>query len=165
MIRRTIPILLLAIVLTAGCVSGPGGSPTDTDSSPPTSTDAPTTEFETPGADAAVEWPDGPKAQPERPDDLTTESVRSYLRTHEYRYVYNSLWYGEYTNVSLDCSVESVESAGDGYRGVVSCTGYSNTRGEPSGTETVTEIHADWFTQTFVYYVDDDTVRRTRAEG
>jgi len=163
MSTRTLSLVLVALVLLAGCVSSPGQSPTDTDSPPPTSTDAPTT-ASTPGEEAAVEWPDGPKAQPERPDDLTAERVGEFVRTHEYRYVYNSLWYGEYTTVSLDCSTESVASAGDGYRAVATCTGYSNTRGPSNGTETVTAVHADWFTQTFVYYVDADTIRRERVD-
>ena len=164
MTRRTLSLLLVVLILLAGCVSGPGQSPTADESEPPTATDEPTTDVVTPGENATVEWPDGPKSQPERPADLTDETVREFVKTHEYRYVYNSLWYSEHTSVSLECSVEKVGPAGDGYEVIVSCTGYSNTRGPTSGTETATELHADYFTQTFVYYVDENSLRRSRAD-
>ncbi len=164
MIQRALSLLLVAVMLVAGCVGGPGQTPTDTDTAVPTATESPTTDDPTPDENATVEWPEGPKSRPERPANLTTERVREFVKTHEYRYVYNSLWYGQHTNVTLDCSVDKVGPAGEGYEAIVSCTGYSNTRGPIQGTRTATEVHADWFTQTYVYYVDEDSLRRTRAD-
>jgi len=79
--------------------------------------------------------------------------VGAFAKTHEYRYVYNRLWYSEHTEVTLDCTLGGVTERDGWYEATVSCTGYSNTGGETNGTETVAPHHADWFTQTYVYSV------------
>ncbi|WP_226011195.1 hypothetical protein [Halomicrobium salinisoli] len=157
----------LLLVLSAGCVGGPGA--TATSESPtgesPTTTTVPTTDAATPPADGEVAFPDGPKDRPERPSNLTEDSVGEFVRTHEYRYAYNQLWYSEHSEVTLDCEVRSVTARNGWYEAVVSCTGYSNTGGDRPGTETATEVHADWFTQTYVYYVDEDSIVREGVEN
>ncbi|MEF8774049.1 MAG: hypothetical protein V5A23_00260 [Halobacteriales archaeon] len=151
-------LALVAMALLAGCLGGVSGTvtPTDTDSPRPTVSPLP---------EETVSLPDGPKTAPEPPAEMDAESVREYVRTYEYRYAYNSLWYSDNSNVNLDCEVDDVEEISAGWRAVVTCIGYSNTGGEAPGTATATELHADWGTQTFVYYVDEDSVIRERQDA
>lgn len=168
--KSALPLALVLVVLTAGCVSGPVGSPTPTDipsevSQSPTEMPTTATEASTPPPNRTVEFPDGPKERPERPETLTEESVGEFVKTHEYRYAYNQLWYNEHSEVHLDCELQSVTERDGWYEVTVSCTGYSNTGGETSGNETATELHADWFTQTFVYSLDENSLIRERADS
>ena len=136
-------------------------TPTATERATPAATTPP------PFPDTVVLFPDGPKERPDRPANLTAETVREFVRTHEHRYVYNQLWHGEATEVSVGCEVHSVERAGGGYRAVVGCRGYSNTRGTPgpNATGTATAVHADYFTRYYTYLVDADSVVRREATG
>lgn len=149
---------LVGAVLLAGCVGGLG--PSTGGESPANATDTPDDEL----PDLTLTLPDGPKERPERPAELNRSTVRDYVLDFEYRYAYNSLWYSEHTEVNLDCSVDSVTEHRQGYNVTVSCTGYSNTGGATEdGTATV--LHADYFTQAFVYYVDADSTLRTSDGG
>lgn len=160
---RALHLLTLALVLTAGCVGDPlAGSSSPTGDSPrspePTTTD-------TPLSGDPVEFPDGPKERPERPATPNESTVREYARTYEYRYAYNSLWYGEGSDVELECDVESVTEQSYGYEAVVTCTGYSNTRGTTANsTATGTTLHADWGSQTYRYRISADATTRAHAE-
>ena len=149
-LHRTLPLVLLLVTLSAGCLGGPlgPGSPT------PSATPLP--------ADEAVEFPDGPKERPDRPATLNTSSVDDYVYFFEYRYVYNSLWFGEHTSVHVECEVDSVNETGYGYEAVVTCSGYSNTD-VPENSTTTPAPHADWFTQTYRYRVDSNTTLRERV--
>ena len=167
--RRFLALALGAsLALPAGCIADSGESPRSGSSDPPTepATESPTDE-RTPRPTTlpptTVAFPVGPKERPEKPDDLTAESVREYVRTHEYNLAYNRLWHNEYSEVDLTCEVVGVERPGDFYRVQVSCTGSSNTGGE-RGNETATVVHADWFTQEFVYLVDEDATIRRRPD-
>lgn len=186
-------LLALAVtilLLSAGCIADPdvpvqpgedeeSPSPTPPPTTPPTktadssptdrpgspTTDSPAVAPGTPLPNTTVELPDGPKERPERPETLTRDSVAEYAETFEYRYVYNSLWYNQYSNVSVTCELESVGQVDVGWKAVVSCTAYSNTGGPATGTESPTVVHADWFTQTFTYLIDENsTVRREATE-
>jgi hypothetical protein len=168
--RRTFFTAVLVVALaTAGCVSGPGQQATDgTADETPAGTDSttvPPTDTDVPRQSGEVEWPDGPKERPDRPDEWSESAAREFVKTHEYRYAYNSLWYGDASDVNLECEVHSSSPAGDGYEVVVSCTGYSNTQTVVDDGGTPVEMHADWFTQTFRYYVDDDSIVRDRTDG
>lgn len=145
-------------VLAAGCVGGLG--PSNAGDSPTGATDAPGDQL----PDLTLSLPDGPKERPERPAELNRSSVRAYVHDFQYRYAYNSLWFSEYTEVTLDCSVASVTERREGYNVTVSCTGYSNTGGSTENG-TATELHADYFTQAFVYYIDQDSTLRTGDGG
>jgi hypothetical protein len=149
-------MLALALV-TAGCAGAPAdrSAPTETPTMTPTAT---------PAQSGAIDLPDGPKERPNRPSTLNASSVREYVRTYEYRYAYNSLWVNEYTDVSLDCRVDDVRRRDGGYEAVVTCTGYSNTDVPANSTHTPGP-HADWFTQSFRYYVSEDTTLRLDAEN
>jgi hypothetical protein len=158
---RTVLVLLVVATL-AGCVSTPSGpaspTPSPAGSAPPTPTSAPTV-TSLPGGTPTL--PDGPKERPERPATLNRSSVREYVRAFEYRYAYNSLWVNEYTEVTLECTVRSVNRTGYGYEAVVTCTGYSNTN-VPTESTLTPGPHADWFTQVYRYRVDEDTTQRER---
>lgn len=164
--KSSVPLIAVfaLAVLAAGCVQGPAGSPTATPTATPSETvESPTeiaTDVQTPPPNRTVEFPGGPKERPERPETLTEESVGAFAKTHEYRYVYNRLWYSEHTEVTLDCTLEGVTERDGWYEATVSCTGYSNTGGETNGTETVAPHHADWFTQTYVYSVKEHSLIR-----
>jgi hypothetical protein len=148
-------LLTLALVVTAGCIGTPLGS----DASP---TDGRATGTPLPGS--PVDFPEGPKDRPDRPATLNESSVREHVRTFEYRLAYNSLWYGEGTDVTLDCTVESVSETPYGYTAVVSCTGYSETQGTAASTATQTVLHADWETQTYRYRMSGNATARADAE-
>lgn len=161
-------LLTAGAALLAGCAGGPGPAAEPTGSESPRSTPSGTaTRSDTDTTPAGgVDFPDGPKERPDRPDDLTRETVREYVRTYEHRYAYNALYANEHTEVSLTCEVLSVETADPGYRVVVRCSGYSNTQ-DPSGTNatsTATAVHADWGSRRFVYRVTSETTTRRPVE-
>ena len=165
--RRTV-LAALATGL-AGCAAGPGTGDGSTDESPdasPTPTDPPDTTTDSPTGSpdvtttpSPVTFPDGPKAEPERPDPLTRESVREYVRTYEYRYAYNELYEGPRWTVDLTVDVRSVEETSDGYRVRVRSSGHAE-RGVGTTTPTATPVHADWGSREFVYVVTGEATRR-----
>ena len=169
---RTPPLLacgMALLLVTAGCLGLPGGrtgEPTPTSHGPDTAASATSAVDGLPGEPVA--WPDGPKTQPEPPGTWNESSVGSFARTYEYRYVYNSLWYDESTEVSIECELDGVTRESDAWHAVVTCTASSNTGGDPveNGTGTSTVMHADYFTQTWAYWIDRETdaVHRTRAD-
>jgi hypothetical protein len=127
-----------------------------------TTTDAPTTHalgVDRSLPEGSVEFPDGPKFRPERPDELTAESVRKYVKTFEYRYVYNKLYYDETSAVRETCGVDSVTEYGAGFRVVVWCSASSNT--ERNGST----YHADYFTQYATYFVGSNSTVRYEGES
>jgi hypothetical protein len=161
--RRLLATLaVVGTLVLAGCTGlAPSGDATDP-TTPVRATGTPTGSdyTPTPYPDTTTELPDGPMEVPDRPAELNRTSAASYVRTFEYRYAYNALWYGDASDVHVECETESVEAARDGYRVTVECYGYSNTGGSAAGTATATEIHADWGDRAFTYYVDGDTTRR-----
>lgn len=166
-------LLTAGAVLLGGCTggvgSGSGTEPTPSGSATPTSTDTPTSTGTPPATEPTpageIDFPDGPKSPPERPDELTRETVREYVLMYERRYAYNALYENEYTEVSLTCEVLSVDAADPGYRAVVRCSGYSNTGGPDEGTATATEVHADWGSRRFVYRVTAASTTRRPVEN
>jgi len=159
--RRQLGVALLSALalhlVTAGCAGGPTGAGTATDAN--TATEPPPT---TPDRSGDIDFPDGPKAPPERPSTLNESSVREYAWTYEYRYAYNSLWISEHTDVTPDCRVDDVTRGAKGYGAVVTCTGYSNTRVPENATGTPGP-HADWFTQTYRYREREGATQRFEA--
>jgi hypothetical protein len=167
---RTAAVALLSFVLiTAGCIGPQTGSPTSTaPTDTPTATPQTTTPTATPLPSGSVDFPDGPKELPARPEVLNASSVREYVRTVEYRVAYNSLWINEYTDVTLACRVDTVSEQPWGYEAVVTCTGYSNTDVPENVTENGTATpgpHADWFTQSFRYRVSETATHRRRVDA
>jgi len=167
---RTAAVVLVTLALsTAGCigpqtVSSTPTSQTDT----PTTTPRPETPTATPLPPGSVDFPDGPKKPPARPDLLNASSVREYVRTVEYRVAYNSLWINEYTEVTLACRVDTVSEQPWGYEAVVTCTGYSNTNIPENVTGNATATpgpHADWFTQSFRHRVSETATHRQRVDA
>jgi hypothetical protein len=122
-----------------------------------TTEELPPVTVETPHPEESNEFPDGPKSRPERPVELTAETVREFVRTFEYRWVYNTLYGDETTSVHAECGVESVTEYDLGFRVVAWCSAWADS--EQNGTT----IHADYFTQYATYLVSDDGV--TRYEG
>lgn len=167
---RIAAVVFTALVLaTTGCTGTQTGSSTPT---PQTETPTPTPQTETPTAtplpSGSVDFPDGPKELPVRPEVLNASSVREYVRTVEYRVAYNSLWINEYTDVTLACRVDTVSEQPWGYEAVVTCTGYSNTNVPENVTENGTATpgpHADWFTQSFRYRVSENATHRHRVDS
>ena len=159
--RVILAALVSLALVTAGCAGTPTGEPTATltGGSAGSATTTPTG----PPTDT-VDFPDGPKSPPARPSALDESSVRECVRTHEYRYAYNSLWFNEYTEVTLDCRVDGVTRRTWGYEAVVTCTGCSNTVVPENATATPGP-HADWFTQSFRYRVSDGATERSRVEN
>jgi hypothetical protein len=138
--------LLTVVLATAGCVGQQPAGPTATPLPP-----------------GDVDFPDGPKERPDRPETLNASSVRDYVHTYEYRYAYNSLWYHEYSEVTLACRVDGVTGRSWGYEAVVTCTGHSDSY-PPSNSTVDPAPHADWFTQSFRYLVGEDATHRRSVE-
>lgn len=139
--------LLALMLLTAGCAGAKMGTSTAT-----------------PLPARSVDFPDGPKEPPERPTSLNRSAVRQYVKTFEYRIVYNTLWVNEYTEVSLACRIDEVSKQSWGYEAVVTCTGYSNTD-IPKNTTQTPGPHADWFTQSYQYRVNENTTHRRQVDA
>jgi hypothetical protein len=159
--RVVLAALASLALVTAGCA----GTPTDEPTTTPTGRSAGSASPSPTGPPSGtVDFPDGPKSAPTRPPTLNESSVREYVRAHEYRYAYNSLWMGEYTEVTLDCRVDGVTRRAWGYEAVVTCTGYSNTD-VPENSTATPGPHADWFTQSFRYRVSADATERVRVEN
>ncbi|MFB6160973.1 MAG: hypothetical protein ABEJ61_07325 [Haloferacaceae archaeon] len=162
-------LLTAGVALLAGCAgvgSAPGTTDTSTDSGTPRATPSGTSPRSSPDATPAgeIDFPEGPKSPPDRPAELTRETVREYVRTYERRYAYNALYDDEGTEVSLTCEVLSVEAADPGYRAVVRCSGYSETRGSSGTNGTATVVHADWGSRRFRYRVTEGTTTRRPVE-
>lgn len=163
--RRLLATLAASTVPLAGC---PGDSATGSDSDPQTTTNRTratrSTETTVPPPTGSVDFPEGPKERPERPSRLMTSAVREYVETHEYRFAFNALWTNEYSEVSLDCRVDSVTRREWGAEAVATCTGYSNTHVPTESTHTPVP-HADWFTQSFRYRVSETATTREQVEN
>ncbi|WP_128475926.1 hypothetical protein [Halorussus pelagicus] len=169
--RRALHLGAVALAgSVAGCFSGVLDDANDetTAASGPETTTEPTDESPTTHAlgvdtslpEGSVEFPEGPKSRPERPADLTPESVRTYVETFEGRWVYNDLYRGESSSVSQECGVDSVTEYGEGFQAIAWCSAWANSgKGE-------TTIHADYFTQYATYLIGpDSTVRREGKPG
>lgn len=163
--RTVLTILLVGALASAGCLgTGSPATATESPTGSPTTIGSPTTTTTASGFEDAT-FADGPMDAPDRPDSLGESAVREYVRTFEHNRVYNLLWMGEGTDVTLDCKTHAVEPVDGGYDVLVSCTGYSNSDGSQSSDSTTTEppVHSDWFTQYFVYRVTEDGDERRRA--
>jgi hypothetical protein len=139
----------------AGCVSGAleDGESGESDTTDTSRRNA--SRPESSGREVPAGFPEGPKSPPERPANLTEESVREYVWALERRWVYNSLYRDDSTDVHRECGVDSVGEYGEGFQVVVWCSAWANSGdGE-------TTVHADYFTQYATYFVGpDSTVRR-----
>lgn len=62
------------------------------------------------------------------------------------------------TDVEQTCGVDSVSEYGEGFRAVVWCSAYSNTRRDN------TTLHADYFTQYATYFVGAGSTVRQEGE-
>ncbi|WP_435358360.1 hypothetical protein [Haloarchaeobius sp. DFWS5] len=150
----------VALAAVAGCLSDADDGQPDPGAPPQTSTGTASTTAATAGfPDTEVPFPEGPKDRPERPDELTEGTVRAFVRTHEYRYVYNDLWSESVLpdSVTVSVTVGSVQRAEDGFEVVVS------RRGSATYEVDGTKRYGDLWTAAFVYYVDTDSVVRQRA--
>ncbi|KAA9407708.1 hypothetical protein Har1131_13135 [Haloarcula sp. CBA1131] len=142
------------VVLTAGCFGAPSpGSPASSE----TATTAPP-------LTGTVEFHDGPKDPPDRPATLNESSAREFVSEYQYRTVYNGLWQGEHTEMSLDCRVDNVTERSWGYDVVITCTG-SSTTDPPAGSTATDGPISDYFTQSYRYSVSADGLSRESVEN
>lgn len=134
--------------MLAGCA---GGSLTSR-SATPTATRVPTsTPIPTPTATGTHgDLPAGPRSYPDRPADLSPETVREYVHDVEHARTYNVLYEPDMTDSSLDCRTVYERESDGGHYALASCTGYAN----------YPNVHADWGQTPALYFVSDDlTVR------
>jgi hypothetical protein len=150
---RLSPLMLALLLCLAGCSGAPGIQPADSPQGP---NEAATSTAE------PVAFPDGPKSQPDRPDELTEESVREYVRTLQYRISYNSLWDSDVEEVNLKCWVEGVENDGEAFTAEVSCSGsYTEYHGESETQEAIYDLAS----LRYRYFVSSNSTRRTAVES
>lgn len=169
-VRTSVLLSVLAVVLLAGCLGSVGdaasgtGTPTDgTTRATQTSPDG--TATATPYPNRSPAFPAGPKSEPDRPGELTADTVASFVKSYEFRYSYNDLWAGPGTEVGMSeqsCRVEAVEPRDPGYVVTVRCSAYVN---EPVGGDDSTRTrHADYPPWTVRYYVDENSLLREEVE-
>ncbi|SDW73710.1 hypothetical protein SAMN05443574_106108 [Haloarcula vallismortis] len=83
---------------------------------------------------------------------------------YEYRHVYNGLWQGEHTQMTLACRIDAVTDQSWGYDVIVTCTG-SSTTDPPAGSTATEGPIADYFTQSYRYSVSADALERESVEN
>lgn len=158
MMRRSFLTLLGASL--SGCLTGPeSNSPTPARTPTPESpTPSPTPErTETPLPNRSVSFPDGPKAQPDRPAELTLQTAISYVRTFHYRATFNQIWKTESNGADLSCEVVRAAQRGSRFRIVLHCqVALRNAGGNESGN--VIEEH------TVVYLLDENSLLQRPIE-
>lgn len=114
---------------------------------------------------APVKFPEGPNEPPEKPDTLNRSSVRDYVQTYEYRYLYNKLWQGEYTDASIEVIIGGVSKRPYGFVVLVQSGGHSNVR-PPENSTATPGPHADQPPSVYRYRVGAvKTVRVFVNEG
>jgi hypothetical protein len=163
-------LAVAALLLFAGCLGGAepstDASGTDaTDAASPSETTAASAAAYTPFPDRSTPFPEGPTSPPDRPATLSEESLRSYLTTYERRWVYNAMYPGpnkRYEAHISDCEVRWLDERDVGSVAVVACTAHAEYETMPAENGTPVRVHADWFTQSFTYLVDEDAVVRRR---
>ncbi|MDS0299932.1 hypothetical protein NDI76_14375 [Halogeometricum sp. S1BR25-6] len=174
--RRAAATLFVAgLAVLVGCLGGSGAFGTEAPTaerpsdSAETTGEAATAQTYTPLPARSTPFPDGPKSPPERPAALTEESLREFLTTYERRWVYNAMYPGpnrSYEAHVSNCEVRWLDERDAAHVAVVACTAYAEYETRPGGegnaTGTPVRVHADWFTQSFTYLVDEDSVIRRR---
>lgn len=145
--RRVLAAAGGLLTLLAGCTGGPaGGRSTATPSATPTRTPTPTVT----ATGTYGDLPDGPRAYPDRPADLTTETVREYVHDVEHARTHNVLYEPDMADSSVQCQTVYDAAAHGGHYALATCTGYAN----------YPEAHADWGQTPALYFVAPDlTVR------
>lgn len=154
--------LLCAFPLLAGCTSTSQQQPEDatgittTASTTASATSSTSTPTMTPFPDFVVSLPDGPLDPPPRPDELTEPSVRDYVETYEYRYVYNHLSREDGTP-TVSSSVNDVLDVPVGWAVGVQARGHVNYGG-------TTTVHADFGGHPLTYLVDENSTIRLHGQ-
>lgn len=154
--------LLCALPLLAGCTSTSQQQPEDatgmmtTASTTASATSSTSTPTMTPFPDFVVSLPDGPRDPPPRPDELTETSVRDYVETYEYRYVYNHLSRKDGTP-TVSSSVNDVLDVPVGWAVGVQARGHVNYGG-------TTTVHADFGGHPLTYFVDENSTIRLHGQ-
>ncbi|UPW01023.1 hypothetical protein M0R88_02725 [Halorussus gelatinilyticus] len=147
--------LRLSCGSVAGLLAGCAGerrsdSPTATPGRTPTTERTPTTLPR-----RRHDLPPGPKSPPDPPETWTEESAKRYAVAYEERRMYNSMDGETVNEITVGCSVESVEAVRGGYRVVVLCQGaaYYGDDGR----------HGDYIGAPIAYLVGNGTAVRTHA--
>lgn len=149
--RRALPLVALAAVLvSAGCLAAVGpGSPTPEtpEERAGSSTPYPTPSGECDAVDRETVDPFRddvePSPIPDRPDELTVDSVESYVAEFEEAYARNGALYEDSTEVNTLVVVENVTHREGVW--VVDLVSRTNTwaQGTATGTATATVVHGD----------------------
>jgi hypothetical protein len=126
----------LAGCLETGALDGSSESPTDSPTLTPRGTPAATGTY----ADA----PSGPESYPDRPDELTRESVVEYVRTYEHARVTNLLHEPDVADLHVECTGVHDTAAHGGHYALAHCTGYANYEDG---------LHADWGQRPALFFV------------
>lgn len=143
----------------AGCLARTGrerDQDTTTTTATTTTASTTTTPTMTPFPDGSVLLPDGPKEPPERPDELTAVTVEGYVRTYEYRYVYNRLYRSNVKRIEVSAGVSEVVETPVGFAVGVQARGWTNYGG-------TTTVHADFGGHLITYLVDEDSTVRVQG--
>lgn len=96
-----------------------------------------------------------PFERPEKPDDLTNESVAEFVRRTEYVRTYNRHREGM-TEISVDCGANVTKRTENGFYAVAACGGWASNE----------EVVADFGSTAILYFVDEtETIRVGRPES
>jgi len=156
--RFALPLLVAALLVVAGCTgtTAPAG---------PTATPPPCEEYDRATA-APVREDVEPKELPERPADLTAETVREFVADYERAYTYNGLLTEDTERVEVDVREVQVSETPGSYRVRVEARWYTWAGGLPreDGNGTTTPIHGDGPLYDVVYDVTDDRLVRHEVD-
>lgn len=167
--RSVLALCGTALLSLAGCLfeasdATPGrqamGTPTATPSPSPTPTQTPA-HTPTPLPDRTVSFPDGPKAPPTRPADLTLRTAIGYVREFHYRATYNTLWPEGGDGPKLSCQVVRAAQRGSVFRVVARCDTSLNVETATDASDAGLSLGRD-----YVYYLDGDSlIRKPLSRG
>lgn len=142
--RRIIEILLGLLILMAGCISSPAGTQTGTPS--PTPGEASQTDTLVPTTTTTLT----PQPLPERPNQLTSESVRTFVKHLETACKWNGLLQTQTTAMEVMVERVEVNETRMGYLATLRVSYFSET---PSG-------HGDGEYEV-AYFVNESVILRT----
>jgi hypothetical protein len=166
--QRALPLVALAAVLvTAGCLSSVGpGSPTpetpDDRAETPTPHQTPSGECEAVERETVDPFRDDvePSPIPDRPEELTADSVESYVAEFEKSYARNGALFEDSRRVNTLVVVENVTRREGVW--VVDLVSRTNTwaQGTATGTATATVVHGDGARISVRYHLTADGLYR-----
>lgn len=156
MVNRAVTFALAAVMICTGCLGGtPSAEPTETAPSPAERAVNTTGTQSSPIGTPTTAPPPTPRALPEKPANLTRETVVSFVIEYEEARLHNEqIRDGNYTDIEAGCRNRSIDATNGGFSVTISC------RFALYGTSDEAEFVADGATGNITYTVDETAIER-----